>query len=74
MTCFSPLYMWKNYKINEHILSELKITPAINKIQNYINKWAQQVRRMDRERQVATLNCEMSTVEERKPRTTLLGS
>jgi len=32
-------YTWQDYKINEDILSELKINPVVKKIQNYSNKW-----------------------------------
>jgi len=31
-------YTWKDYKTNEDILSELKITPDIQKIQSHIYK------------------------------------
>ena len=31
---------WRDYKLNEVILSEHKLKPVVNKIQNYINKWA----------------------------------
>ena len=37
---------WKDYKTNE----ELKINPVVKQIQNYINKWIQHFRRMDRDR------------------------
>jgi hypothetical protein len=43
-------YTGQDYKANEDILSELKINPVVKKIQNYINKWIQHVRRMDRDR------------------------
>ena len=43
-------YTWQNYKTNEGIVSELKINPGVQKIQNHVNKWIQNVRRMDRER------------------------
>jgi hypothetical protein len=49
------------------LFSELKINPVANKIQN---KLVQQVRRMYRDRQTATLNYEMSTVWETRSRTT----
>jgi len=39
----------------EDILSELKNNPVSKKIQNYRNKWIQHVRRMDRDRQAATI-------------------
>jgi hypothetical protein len=32
-------YTWQDYKTNEDNLSELKINPVENKIQNYRNKW-----------------------------------
>ena len=54
-------YTQKYYKPNQDILSELKINPVANKIQNSINKWAQEFRRIDRGRP-ATLNYEISTV------------
>ena len=41
----------QHYKINESILSELKINPVLKKIRNYRNKWIQHVRRIDRDRQ-----------------------
>jgi hypothetical protein len=37
----------KDYKTNENILSELKINPVVNKIQNYGNKCVH-LRKMDR--------------------------
>ena len=43
----------QDYKTNADILSELKINSVVKKIQNYINKWTQRIRRMDR--QTATL-------------------
>ena len=43
----------KLHKDNEYILSELKINPVLEKIQNYRNKWVQHVRRMDRDRHSA---------------------
>jgi hypothetical protein len=61
-------YTGQSYKANEEILSDLKINPVIKKIRNYINKWIQHVRRTDR--QTATLNNEISTTWETKPRTT----
>jgi hypothetical protein len=59
----SAQYIWVDCKSNEDILSELKINPVVNKIQNYGNEWIQHVRRMDR--QTATLNYES------KPKTPL---
>jgi Tfp pilus assembly protein PilZ len=44
-------YTWKDYKTNEDILLELKINPVVKKIHNCRNKWIQNVRRMDRDRQ-----------------------
>ena len=43
-------YTWKDYKTNENILSELKINPAVKKIQNCGNNLVQHVRWMDRDR------------------------
>ena len=63
-------HTWQDYKTTESILSKLKTNPVVKKIQNYGNKWIQHVRRMDGDRQTATLNCEVSTVWETKPRTT----
>jgi len=42
-------YIWKDYKTNEHILSELKIKPVVKKIQNYRNKYVQHFRQMDKD-------------------------
>jgi hypothetical protein len=36
-------YTWQDYKTHEDILSELKINPVVEKIQNYINKCMQHV-------------------------------
>ena len=36
-------YMWKDYKTNVDILSELKMNPVLKEIQNYRNKWMQHV-------------------------------
>jgi len=36
-------YMWKDYKTNVDILSELKMNLVFKKIQNYRNKWMQHV-------------------------------
>jgi len=63
-------YTWQDYKTNDDILPELKIERAVKEIQNYRNEWIQHVRRMDREKQTATLNYEMSTAWEKKPRAT----
>jgi hypothetical protein len=46
----TPRCTWKYYKTNEDILSELKINPRLKKIENYINEWVHNVRRMDRDR------------------------
>jgi hypothetical protein len=43
-------YKRQDYKTNEDIVSEIKIDPAIKKIQNYSNKWIQHVCCMDRDR------------------------
>jgi hypothetical protein len=51
-------HTWQDYKTNDEILSVLKINPVVNKIQNYINKLVQNVRRMD-QRQAATLSYEI---------------
>ena len=62
-------YTWQDYKTNDDILSELKIKRGVKEIQNYSNEWVH-VRRMDRDRQTATLNYEMSTTCEKKPKAT----
>jgi hypothetical protein len=56
---------------SQDTLSEIKIKPVIEKIQNYINKLIKHIRRMDGDRQTATLNYEILAVWETKPRTTL---
>jgi hypothetical protein len=38
-------------KTNEDILSKVKISPIVKKIQNYGSKWVQHVRLMDRDKQ-----------------------
>ena len=43
-------YTWQAYRTNVDILSELKINPVIEKMQNYRNKWIQVIRRSDRDR------------------------
>jgi len=43
-------YIWQDYKKNEDILSEIKISPVVKKIQNYRNKLVQHVWQMDRDR------------------------
>ena len=45
----------------------LELNPVVQRIQSYINKWIQLVRRNG---QTTALYCEMSTVWETKPRTT----
>jgi len=55
-------YTRQDYKTNEDILSELKIIQVKEKIQNYINKWIQHIRRPDRDRQTVTHNFQISTV------------
>jgi len=62
-------YTWQDYKTNDDILSELKITRVEKEIQNYRTE-SIHVRRMDRDRETATLNYEMPTVWEKKPRAT----
>ena len=62
-------YGWHDYKTNEDILSELKINPAVKKIQDYRHEWVQRVTIMERDK-TATLSYEMSTVWETKPKTT----
>jgi hypothetical protein len=42
---------WQDYRNNEDVLSELKISPVLEKIQNYRNKWMEHIRRKDRDRQ-----------------------
>jgi len=49
-------YKRQDYKTNEDVLYELKISPVFKKIQNYIHKWMQHVRRINRDRQTATHN------------------
>jgi len=36
-------YMWHDYNTKQNILSEIKINPAVKKIQNYRNKLVQHV-------------------------------
>jgi len=68
-------YTWQGYKTDDDILSGLEINTVVRKIQSHRNKWKQHVRRADgdrqTDRQTATLNCDMSTVLETKPRTFL---
>ena len=72
MKCLRKMakYTWQDYRTNEDILSQLKIRPVAEKIQNYRNKWMQHVQQMDSDRQTATLNFEISTMWETKPRMT----
>ena len=60
----------QDYKTNADILSELKINSVVKKIQNYINKWTQHIRRMDMDR-LPHLNYGISSTWETKPTTTL---
>jgi hypothetical protein len=64
-------YTWQGYRTDEDILSGLEINPVVKKIQSHRNKWIRHVRRKDRDRQTYTLNCDMSTALETRPRTTL---
>jgi hypothetical protein len=64
-------YTYEDYKTSEDIFSGLKINAVVNKTNNYIIKYIQHVRRMDRDRQTATLNYEISVTRETKPRTPL---
>jgi hypothetical protein len=52
-------YTWQDYRTNEDISSVPKIKPVVNKIQNYVSKLVKSVRRMDRDRQTATLKYEL---------------
>jgi hypothetical protein len=54
-------YTQKDYKTNEDILSAPANNPVVKKIQNHRNKLIH-VRLMDRDRQTATLNYELSPV------------
>ena len=63
-------YTWQDYKTNDDILSAFTTNPVVKKIQNYRNQWIQHVRRTDRDRQTATLNYEIFTMWETKPKTT----
>jgi hypothetical protein len=53
-------YTWQHFKTNGNILSELKINPALTKFT---------ITDMIGGRQTATLNYEISTTQETKPRT-----
>jgi hypothetical protein len=63
-------YTWQDYKTNEQVLSELKINPVVKKIQNYRNKYAQHVRRIDSDRLPLWI-LKYQTCGEKKPRRTL---
>ena len=63
-------YIRQDYKTNEDILSEFKINPVVKQVENYRKKWIKHVRQMDRDRQTATLNYEISTMCETKTRKT----
>ena len=63
-------YTWQDYKTYDDVLSEREINPVVKKIQSHKNKWIQHVRQTDRDRQTATLNYEIPTMWEMKPRTT----
>jgi hypothetical protein len=52
-------FTWQDYKTNEDVLSVPKINLVVHKIQNYINKLVQHVRRMDGDRHTVTLNYEL---------------
>jgi len=43
-------YTWTDYKTNTQITKELKITPILDKIQEYKRSWIQHVNRMPRNR------------------------
>jgi hypothetical protein len=43
-------YIWQYYRTNVYNLSEIKINPVVNKIQNYKSKWIQHLRRMGTDR------------------------
>ena len=55
-------YKWQDYKTKKDILSELKINPVVNKTHSHIPKRVQRGWRMDRDRQTATLNYEISAI------------
>ena len=44
-------YTWQDSTSSEDVLPEIKISSVVKKIQNYRNKWAQHVRRVDADRQ-----------------------
>jgi len=41
-------YIWTDYKTNEQITKELKITPILDKLLEYKKNWIQHVNRMPR--------------------------
>ena len=43
-------YTWTDYKTNTQITKELKITPILDKLQEYKRNWIQHVNRMPRNR------------------------
>jgi len=43
-------YTWTDYKTNKQITKELKITPILDKLQEYKRNWIQHVNRMPRNR------------------------
>jgi len=43
-------YTWTDYKTNERIVKELKITPILDKLLEYKRNWIQHVNRMSRNR------------------------
>jgi hypothetical protein len=63
-------YTWQDCKTNADILREIKINSAVKKIQNYRNKWIQNIWQKERDRQTTTLNYEISTMWETKPKMT----
>jgi hypothetical protein len=43
-------YTWTDYKTNRQITKELKITPILDKLMEYMRNWIQHVNRMPRNR------------------------
>jgi len=43
-------YTWTDYRTNAQIAKELKITPIVDKLQEYERSWIQHVNRMSRNR------------------------
>jgi hypothetical protein len=66
-------YRRQDHKTNKYILSELTIKPLMKKIQNYRNKWVENVWRVDGDRRTATFGCEICSMWETKPMTTPSG-